>query len=147
MAMRAAAFTVLALAAAGVTHADLKQARAEANLEKRSKLALDNASVMLQGAREAYQNGETSRVEAAIAEVRESVDLAYRSLEDTNKNPRRSPRWFKYAEIQTRDMLRKLETFEQNMSFADRDMLTNLKAFVQQVHEKLLLGLMEGRPR
>lgn len=145
--MRALTMVALALALAGITRADLSQARAEANLEKRSKLALDNADAMLAGARQAYEKGENSRVEAAVAEMRESVDLAYKSLEETNKNPRRSPRWFKYAEIQTRNMLRKLDTFEQSMSYADRGMLANVKSYVQQVHDKLLQGLMEGKPK
>ena len=145
--MRAVTMVALVLAVAGVTRADLSQARAEANLEKRSKLALDNAKAMLTGAREAYQKGESSRAQADVAEMRESVELAYQSLQETNKNPRRSPRWFKYAEIQTRDMLRKLDVFEQSMSYADRGMLTDVKAYVQQVHDKLLEGLLEGKPK
>jgi len=147
MAWRVLAMAALAVAASGLVRGDLKQARAEANLEKRSKLALENAGAMLQDAREAYQKGDNNRVEADVAEMRESVDLAYQSLVATNKDPRRSPRWFKYAEIQTRDMLRRLDSFEQNMSYSDRPVLADVKAFVQQVHDKLLLGLMEGKPK
>ena len=67
--------------------ADLKQAMAESDLEKRSALALDNAHVALKAAREAYQKGENDRMAAAIDEVERSVDLAYDSLTQTGKDP------------------------------------------------------------
>lgn len=137
----------LALAAAPFASADLAKARAEQNLEKRSKLALENATAQLQAAREAYRNGETEQTTSHIAEIGESVDLAYASLKETNKDPRRSPKWFKSAEISTRDLLRKLETFQQDMSFNDRAGLDQVKAKVQQVHDDLLVGLMEGKKR
>lgn len=124
--------------------ADLKQARAEPNLEKRSKLALDNAAAVYQEARSAYENGDNDKVAAAVAEIQESVDLAYTSLTQTGKNPRKSPKWFKKAEIETRDLLRKLDAFQQEMSFTERPMLEKVKARVQEVHDDLLLGLMEG---
>lgn len=127
--------------------ADLAKARAEPNLEKRSKLALDNAAAQLQAAREAYRNGESEAVAAHVAEMEESVGLAWESLKQTNKDPRRSPKWFKSAEIATRDLGRKLETFQQDMSFNDRAGLDKVKAQVEQVHDDLLRGLMEGKKR
>ncbi len=127
--------------------ADLTKALAERNLEKRSRLALDNAMEAYKTARTAYDKGEIDRVKEAAAEIEESVDLAHKSLNDTGKDPRRSPKWFKRAEIETRDLLRKLDGFQQAMNFADRPMLDKVKAKVQQVHDDLLLGLMEGRKK
>lgn len=127
--------------------ADLKLVMAEPNLEKRSKLALDNASAALQAAREAYRNGEIDKVAPLAGEVQESVELAYASLQQTNKDPRRNPRWFKYAEKETRDLLRKLDNFQQNMSFGDRAALDKVKEKTQQVHDDLLMGLMEGKKK
>ena len=120
---------------------------AEKNLEKRSKLALENAEGVLKQAREAYGQGEMKQAEGLLAEVRDSVALAMKSLQDTGKNPRKSPKWFKRAEIQTRDLLRKLDAFEQEMSVADRAMIADAKGTVQKVHEELLLGVMEGKPQ
>jgi len=137
----------MVLLTTAVLHADLKQARAEPNLEKRSKLALDNAAAILQAAREAYQKDDNAGVSADVAELQESVDLAFASLNDTHKDPRRSPKWFKYAEIQTRALLRKLDTFQRDMGFQDRPLLDNVKEDIQQVHDKLLLGLMEGKSK
>ena len=128
-------------------HADLKQAQAEPNLEHRAKLALENAGIALQSAREAYRNGENDKMTPLIAEVQESVALAYDSLQQTHKDPRRSPKWFKYAEMQTRELLRRIDSFQQDMSFADRPVLDKLKEKTQQVHDDLLLGLMEGKKK
>jgi len=133
------------LALAGLARGDLKQAAAEPNLEKRSQLALNNAVGAYKAARAAYEKGESDQVAAGIAEIQESVELAYTSLTQTGKDPRRSPKWFKKAEIDTRDLLKRLDAFEDEMSFSDRPMLEKVKTKVQQVHDDLLVGLMEGK--
>ena len=141
------AVLMLGCAWAGPLRADLKTALAEPNLGKRSKLALDNAAVALKAAREAYGNGDNQAAAAAAGEIQQSVDLAYDSLMKTGKNPRNSPRWFKPAEIATRDLSKKLDSFQRDMDYADRPLLDRVKARVQQVHDELLLGLMEGKRR
>jgi hypothetical protein len=138
---------LISTAASVPAAADLKQAMAESNLEKRSALALENAEAALKAAREAYQKGENDRMAAEIAEVEQSVDLAYDSLTQTGKDPRRSPRWFKHAEIETRGLERRLETAQQEMNYADRPALDKVRDRVRQVHEDLLMGLMEGKRR
>lgn len=146
--MRAGVMIMSVLLISGVIRsADLNQARAEPNLDKRARLALENASAKLQAARDAYAKDDGTTLKSDIAEIQESVDLAFASLNETHKDPRKSPKWFKYAEIQTRDLLRKLDTFQQDMSFQDRPLLDKVKEDVQQVHEKLLMGLMEGKPK
>jgi hypothetical protein len=133
------------VSAASLLSFDLKAALAEHDLGRRSKLALDNAGSALKVAREAYQQGESPAVAAAAKEFEESVDLAWDSLESTGKNPRKSPRWFKQAEIETRNLLKKLETLQHDMSFEDRPVLDKAKARLQKVHDDLLTGLMEGK--
>ncbi len=130
---------------AGAPAADLDAIGREPNLEKRSKLALDNALDALKSARAAYNKGDDAAVATFASEVRASVDLADKSLKDTGKNPRRSPKYFKQAEIATRDLLRRLDAFQQEMSYADRSMLDGLRTRIQQVHDDLLMGLMEGK--
>jgi len=139
-----AAMAAIVLAAAPL-RADLKQAMAEPNLEKRSKLALDNAYAALKEARAAYDEGDLDRVRRKIEETSASVDLADESLRQTGKDPRRSPKWFKRAEMETRELSRRIDGFQQEMSYTDRPMLEQLKTKVQQVHEGLLTGLMEGK--
>jgi hypothetical protein len=137
---------LLLLLGGGVLRADLKRAMAEPNLEKRSGLALDNAVAALKAAREAYDKNDPDLTEKSTAEFQESVDLAYDSLVQSGKNPRNSS-WFKKAEISTRDLLRKLESFQEQMSYSDRSMLDKVRADVQKVHDDLLMGVMEGRKK
>ena len=129
----------------GPVRADLKRALAERNLEKRAGLALENAVAAYKSARTAYEKGEREELAAAVAEVEESVKLAHTSLTATGKDPRKSPKWFKKAEIHTRDLLRRLESFQQQMSFDDRHLLDKVKVTVQQIHDELLVGLMQGK--
>jgi len=141
MLMAAAALSAIP----GLLLADLKTARAEPDLGKRSKLALDNASAALRAAREAYTKDDREKVAAAADEIVESVNLASESLKATGKNPRRSPKWFKQAEIATRDLLKKIDTLQHDMSFDERNVLDKAKTRTQEVHDELLLGLMEGK--
>jgi len=141
-----AAALALLLVPGGVARADLKRAMAEPNLEKRSGLALENAAAALKAAREAYDKNDPDLAAKYAAEIQESVDLAYDSLVQSGKNPRNSS-WCKKAEISTRDLARRLESFQQQMSYTDRPMLDAVKAEVQKVHDDLLMGVMEGRKK
>jgi hypothetical protein len=136
----------LLLVPGGVLRADLKRAMAEPNLERRSGLALENAAAALKAAREAYDKNDSDLTAKYAAEIQESVDLAYDSLVQSGKNPRNSS-WCKKAEISTRDLSRKLESFQEQMSYSDRPMLDAIKADVQKVHDELLMGVMEGRKK
>jgi hypothetical protein len=129
----------------GGLRASLDAAKAEPNLEKRSALALDNAVAALRDARTAYNAGEIQSVTAKAREIEDSVDLAFSSLEKTGKDPRKSPKYFKRAEIECRDLLRSIETLQHDMNFEDREILDKAKERVQKVHDSLLTGLMEGK--
>ena len=133
------------ISAPGLLPADLKIALNEHDLGKRSKLALDNAGAALKEAREAYQKGDDKALAAAAAEIEDSVALAWDSLESTGKDPRKSPRWFKQAEIETRNLLKKLDTLQRDLGFEDRPVLDKAKARLQKVHDDLLKGVMEGK--
>jgi len=139
------AVLLLALAPAALLHADLAQVKAEPNLEKRSRLALENAAAALKAARTAYGEGETSKVQPLIEEVGDSVGLVLSSLQDTGKNPRKNPKYFKQAEMGTRALLKRIEAFQDEMNVADRPTLVRLRPRVQRVHDDLLMGIMEGK--
>jgi hypothetical protein len=138
---------VMVVAGSGAARADLARVRQEPNLEKRSKLALENADAALKAARDAYRAGDTTDTNAKINDIVESVDLAYTSLTETGKNPRKSPKYFKQAEMETRELSRKLDDFQHEMSYNDRASLDKVRLRVQEVHDELLTGLMEGKKR
>ena len=143
--MKRMALAVLLLSG-GWLHADLKRAMAESNLERRSGIALENAAAALKSARAAYEKGDNDQVAKDAAEILESVELAATSLEQSGKNPRRSA-WYKKAEISTRDLSRRLKDFQDQMSYVDRPLVDKVKARVQEVHEELLMGVMEGKKK
>ena len=135
------------ISAPSLLPANLKAALTEHDMGKRSKLALENAGAAIKEAREAYQKGDDQALGAAALEIEESVALAWDSLESTGKNPRKSPRWFKQAEIETRNLLKKLDSLQHDLGFEDRPVLDKAKARLQKVHDDLLTGLMEGKSK
>jgi len=141
------ALVALAWVTAGSGATGLAQALAEPNLEKRARMALDESDTALAEARSAYEQGDSDMVTADAARIADSADLALLSLNQTGKDPRKSFRWFKVAEIRTRGLIRKLDALEREMSFADRPAIEKAKAEVERVHDKLLQGLMEGKPK
>jgi hypothetical protein len=135
----------LVLLATGPLRGALDEARAEPNLEKRSVLAMDNAVAALKELRAAYNTGDLQKTKDKAREIEDSVDLSYSALEKTGKDPRRSPRWFKHAEIASSELLRSIESMQHDMSVEDRPILDKTKERVQQVHDDLLTGLMGGK--
>lgn len=133
--------------AEGLSHKHRSAARAEPNLEKRSRKALENADRAFAAACQAYRSGDLQRTQAALEEVGESVALAHESLKQTGKNPSRSPKHFKHAEIKTRALLRRLDDFRLDMSFEDRDTLDRVRSAIDQVHSELLQGIMGGKKK
>lgn len=138
----------LAFLAAAPAWASLDAAKAEPNLEKRSSLALDNADRALKSAQDAYlAQSDMKQVGASLEEVSASVELAYESLQQTHKIPSRSPKYFKKAEIDTRELVRRIDDLREQMSVDDRDVLDKVRAAVQKVHESLLEGIMGGKKK
>jgi hypothetical protein len=137
---------LLVAIAACQLHADLGPAKAEPNLQKRSRMALDNADAQLTAANKAYDAGNWTEVAAALDETRASVDLVLDSLKQSGKNPRRGGKYFKNAEIRTRALVRKLESFRQKASGDEQVPIEKLRDHVQQVHDELLDAIL-GRTK
>ncbi len=121
---------------------DIGAVRSEPDLEKRSDRALDHAHKTLDRAQRAYRDNDVDGAETALAAIREAVDLSVDSLRATGKNPRRSPKYFKRAEIQMRKLARRLEEFRTAMAVDDRVLVEPLVAHARTVHEALLTGIM-----
>ncbi len=124
---------------------DLASIKTEPNLEKRSELALDHAGAALDQAREAYTAGDVAKMELALGEVGESVELAYHALTDTGKDARRNPKFFKRAELRTRELMRRLEGIRETVSYQDRGLVEIVRDRVAEVHDDLLKGIMSKK--
>jgi flagellar biosynthesis/type III secretory pathway protein FliH len=139
--MRYAVLIFLALAASAQ---DLKSIREEPNPERRSELALENANNAIDTAEDAYKAGQIEKMQAALTEVADSVDLSYESLSASGKNPRRD-KGFKKAEQRTREMLRRLDGFHQMVDFDLRASVEKVRDRVAAVNDNLLNGIMKKK--
>jgi hypothetical protein len=75
------------------------------------------------------------------------VILADESLKQTGKNPARSPKHFKHAEIKTRLLLRRLNDFREHMGVDDRETIDQVRAIIDKINQELLLGIMGGKKK
>lgn len=130
------------LIGAGLALADLAAARAEQNLERRARAALENADRVLKGAQKHYKASDWGQTEAKVLEVQESVELAMKSLKQTGKDPRRHSKHFKRAEIRIRNLLRQLDDFGLRMSVEERERIQPVQVYLRQAHDDLLGGIM-----
>ncbi len=128
-----------------ISAADLTSISAEPNLERRSERALDNADHAITTARDAYVAGNSQGAKTALDEVAASVDLSYQALSDTGKSPRRSPKYFKKAELRLREMSRRLDSLENEFDASDRAMVQHVAERLHQIHDDLLNGIMSKK--
>lgn len=124
---------------------DLAAIRLEPNLERRSERALDNASSAMDLARDASTAGESEKIKAAVEELQDSVELAYQSLSDSGKSARRNPKFFKRAELRTRELMRRLEGLAQAVDSDDRTVVESVRDRVSKVHDDLIKDIMQKK--
>ena len=130
------------LAVAASLPADLQKVEAEPNLEKRSETALVHAEEELQIARKAYDAGELQGFKMAVDEVAQLAELSHKSLEDTGKRARRSPRYWKRAEQRLLALMRHLDSLEKAVSVDDRATVESVRKRVSETHDNILNAIM-----
>ncbi len=131
--------------AGGLFGADLAAVKAEPNLEKRSEKALVYAGEVLTAMRASLDSNNVEKIKDELREFQAAVDLSVDSLEATGKNARRSPKYFKRAELRLRELLRRLETFKRDMSFDDRPVLDDVLAHVGKKIDELVDATLRGK--
>jgi hypothetical protein len=124
---------------------DLTAIRQEPNPEKRAGLAIENALVAMNAAREASGKSEVEKMTASLEEVAQSAELCLESLRDSGKNARKSPGQFKKAELKTRELLRRLDGLEQAVDSAERGVVTGVRDRVSKVHDDLIQEIMRKK--
>jgi hypothetical protein len=119
---------------------------AEDNLEKRSDLALKEAETQLSAATKAYSSGPDLKAFGThIEAVGDLAQLSLKSLQDSGKRARKSPKYFKRAELKLRSLLRRLETLEREVLAEDRPPVEATKSLVSTAHEQILSDIMSKR--
>lgn len=127
--------------------ADIATVMREDNLEKRSEKAMKNAHAALDRARDAYKKGDYAAEAALLDEVRQSIELSKKSLDNSGKDPRRNSKYFKKAEIELRKLIRRLDEFKFEKSVDDRQPIEEILRIGHRIHEALIAGIMGNKPR
>ena len=105
-------------------------------------MPLQAAESAFQSAKKASKEGDIAVEAAGLAGVREAVDLAMKSLEESGKDARRNPKYFKKAEIALRKLTRDLDDFKFAKGADERKPAEELLTAVHEAHDKVLLGIM-----
>ena len=124
--------------------ADLGALKSEPDLDRRSELALANSDHAIDAARKAFSDGDDKAVDAALDEVKESVDISLDALEHTNKAPRKS-KYYKSAELKVRALIRRLNSFRDEVSFDTRQHVDQVIKRLSTVHDDLIEGIMSKK--
>lgn len=127
--------------------ADLASIRSAPNLEKRAGLAVDYAVKCVGVAREASETGRMADMTTALEETGAAAELALESLRATGKNASKSPKHFKKAELNSRGLLKRLESLIHDLSVDEREPAEKARERVRKVQEALLLDIMGGGKR
>ncbi len=141
------ALIALSFFTANLWAVDLASIQQEPSLERRSQLAMDYAGAALDAARTAYQASDLEKTKTSLSEVGAAVDLAYDSLQQTGKEARRDPKFFKRTELATRQLLRRIEGMAESMSFEDRAFAEKVRDRVAAIHDDLLQGIMAKKKK
>lgn len=123
---------------------DIGAIKAEPDLEKRSELALANADGQIDAARQAYSAGDMTTEQAALDEIRESVEASYDALEHSGKAPRKS-KYYKRAELKVQALLRRLHTLKNDVSVDDQPAVDSVVKRLQEIHDELLAEIMSKK--
>lgn len=125
-------------AAAAAGAGGLEAVKAEANLERRSELALVYAGEVLTRLRPELETKTWAAVAPEVEEFRAAVDLSVASLQATGKDARRSPKYFKRAELKLRELSRRLKGLQTLLGVDDRPRMDELIAYVERLQDELV---------
>jgi hypothetical protein len=123
---------------------DIAAVKSEPDLERRSELALANADKEMDAAKQAYSGGDDQAEKQALVELRDLVDVSYDALEHSKQAPRRS-KYYKNAELKLTALLRRLNSFRDQVSFEGREAVDTVIKRVSNVHDEVLAAIMSKK--
>ncbi len=128
----------LTLTWARAAESGLETVKAEPNLERRSDLALTYAGEVLTKLRPDLETKDWAAVAPEVEEFRAAVDLSFGALKATGKNARRSPKYFKRAELKLRELGRRLRGLQVFLAVDDRPKMDEVIAYVGKLQDELV---------
>ena len=133
----------LAVATAGAPgSSELEAVKAEPDLERKARRALEFSRAQVDRVLAAYQQDDPEGGKQILAEIQEAVELAHEALMATGKPARRRPKHFKRAEIQTRRLLNQLDDLSRNLLVDERGAVDPVRERVSEINDQLLRAIM-----
>ncbi|HTP89740.1 MAG TPA: hypothetical protein VMJ34_22490 [Bryobacteraceae bacterium] len=134
----------LFLAFAGA--AQLDEIKSEADPNRRAEMAVDAAGNELNDARESWNGGDWTKTQVSLSQMKDAVELADSSLEETGKQPRNNHH-YKTVEIKLRNLIRRVDAFRLEVDYEQREAVNAVETRLQQVHDRILDAVMTKRKR
>ena len=133
---------LLAVSAGASESAEFAAVKAEPDLERKARRALEFSRAAVDRVLAAYQGGDPSAGEQILDEILAAVELAHEALMATGKAARRRPKHFKRAEIQTRRLLKQLDALSGNLHFNERSAVEPVSRRVSEINDRLVRAIM-----
>lgn len=139
MGMKVFASGVLILAFAGSVPGQsfLAELKSQRDPAKRSEMALTMADELFDNARDYYGKGQISKGDADLESMTKVLNSCVDSLAAANKS-----RAYKKAEMKVAFLQRRLSDLLNDMSIRDRGWAEYTSRKLDEIHEKLLNGVM-----
>jgi hypothetical protein len=109
------------------------------SLEKQADQAVEHAAQLTKSLK---ADEEAGKWQVTLDEIANSVESANKLFKDSGKSARKSPKYFKRAELKTREIARRLDAFGKDVSVDDREAVEKVRARVQAVHDQILAEIM-----
>ena len=77
-----------------------------------------------------------------MEQIQEAVARAHQGRSATGKNPRKNPKHFKRAEIQTRNLVKQLRGLSRDLNYDEREVVESVMDRVSAINDQLLLAIM-----
>jgi hypothetical protein len=137
----------LILLLAGIAAADqLDAVRSEPDPNRRAELAVDQADRDLDATRQAWQSDDWSKAQSALEEMKKAAELAYSSLQQTDKQKQpRNNRHYKTVELKMRNLIRRVDAFRLEVDYEQRDAVNQVETRLQELHDRILDAVMTRR--
>ena len=121
------------------------QIKAEPNLERRAKIAVEFAAQAERAAEAAYSNSDLPAVAEALKNMVNGMELAKEALDLTGRSANRHPGPFKWVELKSQEILGRLGDLEKRMDADERDMVVKPRSRVQDIHDAWFDGIMSKK--
>ena len=115
----------------------LEEVKSEPNPGKRVEIALDFAGKSLDDARADYLNGKTEQGNQLLSQIDQLVEECLSSVQEAHKH-----KYWKRAEMAVSALSRRVDSLLDDISWDQRDRARELRAQLENIHDKLLAGVM-----